>query len=581
MSQASIASFFMKKPAAQAAQGTGAGEGAKASAAKEVEGECTPDSTPAPQKDERMNEGASGAPTPHARKRLRQVESSDSEDDKPAAPTRSAGAEEAAPGAQACTGPRESVSPEKKQRPQATPEKKKESADSASVKHFFAKQQPAEHTSHATNSKAPPAGSGKPAAGGKDTEMAESTKEDKETEAAESAKEDKAAAASKPLSNMEKRKAEDKRQREEALKNKSQAKIELGGGWGGSAVVSKSEDAGKDAASDEEDPLDEVDEDTSQELLKTASSFDASKEATWKKGEPVPYSHLANMFGKVEEITKRLEITAIVTKALRAVIETTPEDLLPVIYLCVNKMASAHEGIELGLGDMVLKKALAEATGRQAKDITADYQKLGDLGKVANKSRGLQTVMFKAKALTVQGVHKSMLQIAKMTGAKSGDQKKDKIKSLLVAAQGMEAQYVVRQLQGKMRNGLGEQTVLVALAHAVAQSKGARTKEALDKAVEILKEVFCQLPCYDRVIPELLANPISDLPTKCFLQPGIPVKPMLAHPTKGISEVLDRFEGKTFTCEYKYDGERAQVSMSETHSVIDLCVLWARPAYVG
>ena len=53
---------------------------------------------------------------------------------------------------------------------------------------------------------------------------------------------------------------------------------------------------------------------------------------------------------------QRLVITNLLINAFRTVLATTPADLLPMIYLCTNRVAPAHPGVELGIGDAILIK---------------------------------------------------------------------------------------------------------------------------------------------------------------------------------------------------------------------------------
>lgn len=75
-----------------------------------------------------------------------------------------------------------------------------------------------------------------------------------------------------------------------------------------------------------------------------------------------------------------------------------------------------------------------------------------------------------------------------------------------------------------------------------------------------MKRAFSEMPDFDRVVTALMEGHNGQtLSSVCHISLGIPVKPMLAKPSKGIREVGERMAGKRFTGEYKYDGERAQI----------------------
>ncbi|XP_045080875.1 DNA ligase 1 [Coregonus clupeaformis] len=309
--------------------------------------------------------------------------------------------------------------------------------------------------------------------------------------------------------------------------------------------------------------------------------------ACWGWGQRVPYLAVARTFEKIEEDSGRLRNIETLSNLLRSVIILSPEDLLCCVYLCLNQLGPAYLGLELGVGETVLMKAVGQATGRQLDKIKAEAAEKGDLGLVAESSRSNQRMMFQPANLTAGGVFNKLKDIGNMSGNSelpAMNKKIDTIKGLFVACRFSEARYIVRSLVGKLRIGLAEQSVLAALSQAVCLTppgqdfppavidagKGMsaeKQKAWIEEKSLILKQTYCEMPNYDVIIPVLMKEGIDELPKHCKLTPGVPLRPMLAHPTKGVGEVMKRFDEAAFTCEYKYDGERAQIHILENGDV--------------
>ncbi|KAL5565806.1 hypothetical protein UlMin_028970 [Ulmus minor] len=308
------------------------------------------------------------------------------------------------------------------------------------------------------------------------------------------------------------------------------------------------------------------------QLKRKAGDFSPKLVACWNQGERVPFLFLSLAFDLIANETGRIVITDIVCNMLRTVMDMTPEDLVPVIYLSANRIAPAHEGLELGIGEASIIKALAEACGRTESQVKKQNKELGDLGLVAKASRSSQSMMRKPDPLTVTKVFDTFRLIAKESGKDSQEKKKNHMKALIVAATDCEPQYLIRLLQSKLRIGYAEQTLLAALGQAAVYNEKHSTpppniQSPLEEAVKIVKQVYSVLPVYDKIIPALLSDGVWNLPKTCSFTLGVPVGPMLAKPTKGVSEIVQKFMDTEYTCEYKYDGERAQIHYLEDGSV--------------
>jgi DNA ligase 1 len=269
---------------------------------------------------------------------------------------------------------------------------------------------------------------------------------------------------------------------------------------------------------------------------------------------------LAERFQQLEEESSRLGLVAHVIELLRA----TPKTLVDkVLYLAQGRLYPDFVGIELGVAEKLLVRAIAKTLGVSESEVVALQKKLGDGSACEEVIKKRRQRTFGDEPLTVAGVYSTFERIAKATGTGSQETKLRLVGELLHNAGPIEGRYLARLVTGKLRLGVADQTLLEALslfatkrsASSVAELDEAdrREREDAKRAVERAMEVSSDIAHVAKV---LLEGGISAV-RRIHVRLGVPIRPMLAERVEALEEALEKTGGEA-QVEYKYDGLRVQ-----------------------
>ena len=299
-----------------------------------------------------------------------------------------------------------------------------------------------------------------------------------------------------------------------------------------------------------------------------------------REGGNASYALLTRCFVLINSTQSRIKIVDTLVNCLRTLIVGDPGSLLPAVWLATNAISPAYISMELGLGGSAISKALKKVCGLDNSGLKTLYDKHGDAGDVAFEAKKKQSfTLKKPKPLTIKGVYQSLVKIANSKGTGSTEMKQRIVEKLVQDARGAEeSRYIVRTLVQHLRIGAVKTTMLIALSRAFLLNKPPEAsyelpdindlrklkKESLaevySRAEELVKASFARRPNYNDLVPCMLEIGVSEeLLLRCGLALHIPLRPMLGSITRDLSEMLTKLQGRDFSCEYKYDGQRAQV----------------------
>ena len=310
------------------------------------------------------------------------------------------------------------------------------------------------------------------------------------------------------------------------------------------------------------------------------------------------FRDVADYFSKIEAASSRL----IMTDYLEELIQKTPAaDVKRIVYLLQGRVAPNFEGQEIGFGEKLIAQGIAKATGFTRSEVDTLFKKIGDLGSAAEQmmEKKKQGSLFREN-LSVEKVFTNLKKMAYSEGTGSQELKIKLLAELFNSASPLEARYIARIPLGNIRLGIGDPTIMDALAIMIAKENGlipkevkSRVKEEKTKKVKGQKakgekksdeekakkkeekledeeKRKARQPLREKI--EAAYNVFSDLGEiaqmlkdgglagldKVHIAPGTPIRPTAAERLPGAAEIIEKLG--TCAVEAKYDGFRVQVS---------------------
>jgi DNA ligase-1 len=256
---------------------------------------------------------------------------------------------------------------------------------------------------------------------------------------------------------------------------------------------------------------------------------------------------IVDTYQRLESITGRLEMTDILTELFQ---EAPSEEIDKIIYLTQGKIHPDWKGEpELGMAEKMVIETLTRVTGLKKKTVESMVQELGDIGLAAEEAMKMKKQRgFLKRDLTASDIYTGLDEIARREGAGSAKQKMDGLGSLLADASPLGARYLSRIVEGKLRLGIGDMTILEALAQAYTGSKSNRP--ILERAYNLSSDL-------GTVAVTLVKDGLQSV-ENFHVRVGYPIRVMAAQRLSTAEEVIEKLKGLC-SAEFKLDGERFQI----------------------